>query len=212
MSVIASVNKKCGVIGLKLKHDVTAEEAYPCTGCIRRVGSFKPCMPKMPKKGASVDVCMCFGCAEPGGNVKVTDFYSFSYVKAAVHSIKRNLKHTVVWNTVLCSDVGIDLKELKPPLEVVSHCSDYVKHDISVQEPYAILVFGLEALQAFGQGKVKGMTIAKAKATPFEFKNIPVIVTYHPDFIAKSGGTSSKHWDVWVSDIERAYDHASIPF
>ena len=85
-----------------------------------------------------------------------------------------------------------------PKAEEVAACADYLKRQISLVEPKAILAVGRVAAQnLLGDqtpiGKMRGRTYQLVdEATSAE---IPVIVTYHPAYLLRSPQEKRKSWD-----------------
>lgn len=76
--------------------------------------------------------------------------------------------------------------------------------DIARVRPKVICALGKSAAALFGVV----MPIGQARGRRFQFEGFPVRVTYHPAFVLRFGGKSSRLWKSTVSDVSRFWREA----
>ena len=73
--------------------------------------------------------------------------------------------------------------------------------DIARRQPGAILALGKSAMAAFG---IRA-PIERARERAFRHAGIPLLVTYHPQYVTYRGGEGGAIWRVAVGDLARAW-------
>jgi DNA polymerase len=79
-----------------------------------------------------------------------------------------------------------------------------VLEDIAKVRPRLIGALGKSAAMLFGAS----MPVAQARRRTFQFRDIPVHVTYHPAFVLRFGGRGSPLWKSTVKDLRRLWSKA----
>ncbi len=76
--------------------------------------------------------------------------------------------------------------------------------DIAAVRPKLIGALGKSAAALFGAV----MPIEQGRGRRFQFRSIPVRVTYHPAFVLRFGGKRSRLWQLTVLDLSRFWREA----
>jgi uracil-DNA glycosylase family 4 len=77
----------------------------------------------------------------------------------------------------------------------------FVQRDIRKTKPKALLLIGKSAMMAFGINV--SPTIGRTQE--FEWETIPTIVSWHPSYVLRNGGETSRQFTELVSDITKAW-------
>ena len=88
-----------------------------------------------------------------------------------------------------------------PTRTEIERFSACLLHDIERSEPGAILALGRSAMAALG---IHG-PIAAARRCAFRHAGTPVLVTYHPQYVAYRGGEGGPVWRAMVRDLSDAW-------
>jgi DNA polymerase len=91
-------------------------------------------------------------------------------------------------NTVKCRPPG----NRTPAPEEMAACFPYLERQIALIRPRLIVALGRPAAQALLGSEVK---IAAARARLFAFREIPLIVTYHPAYLLRNLPDKAKAWE-----------------
>lgn len=113
-------------------------------------------------------------------------------------------------NIVKCRP-SVDLKMQKdrpPDKEEVETCSPYLLKQISIIQPKIIVALGNPATKFLLNTK-EGITTLRGKW--FEFRNIPLMPTYHPSYILRNGGENSQVQKEICSDLDLVMEKLGIP-
>lgn len=113
-------------------------------------------------------------------------------------------------NIVKCRPT-IDLKKQKdrpPEKEEVEACSPYLLEQIEIISPKVIVALGNPATKFLLNTK-EGITTLRGKWN--EFKNIPIMPTYHPSYILRNGGENSQVQKEICSDLDLVMEKLGIP-
>ncbi len=93
----------------------------------------------------------------------------------------------------------------EPLTDEANACIGYLKRQISVIRPRAIVLLGKTALRyLLGHDK---MSIREARAMTFEYEGIPVFVTYHPSALLRNPDYKKPTWE----DIQRVMRFLGLP-
>jgi len=99
-------------------------------------------------------------------------------------------------------------KDRAPDREEVACCSPYLKKQIDIIKPEAIITLGGPSAKFILQTDTG---ITKLRGKWGDYNGIPVMPTYHPSYILRNGGEKSPlKKDVW-SDIKQVMDLLKIP-
>jgi uracil-DNA glycosylase family 4 len=88
-----------------------------------------------------------------------------------------------------------------PTNEEIDFYKVFVQKDIRKTKPKVIVVAGRSAMWAFD---IK-TTPTVGRSQKFEWEGIPVIVTWHPSYVMRSGGERSREFTEAASDLRRAW-------
>ena len=79
-----------------------------------------------------------------------------------------------------------------PEPEETAACWPYLERQIELLQPKLIVALGRPAAQSLLQREVK---IGAARGQLFDYKGIPLIVTYHPAYLLRNLSDKSKAWE-----------------
>ena len=77
-----------------------------------------------------------------------------------------------------------------PTRREIRQYSTVVLQDIRNTAPKAVLASGKSAMAAFGIH----LPLEAARKREFEFEGMPVLATYHPQYVTYAGGQGSRTW------------------
>jgi uracil-DNA glycosylase family 4 len=80
----------------------------------------------------------------------------------------------------------------KPEPEEIATCRPYLQRQIELLQPKLIVALGRAAAQTLLQQEIK---IGTARGQLFDYKGIPLIVTYHPAYLLSSPHDKAKAWE-----------------
>lgn len=80
----------------------------------------------------------------------------------------------------------------------------FIKQEVLQHRPTAIVCLGSKALNIFVPG-FKEETLSALRKKDWKFADYKVYCTYNPKYINKIGGTRSREYLLWQSDITQAY-------
>lgn len=105
---------------------------------------------------------------------------------AAIH-LKRS-ENVYIANSVKCRPPGNRTPE---PAETAA-CWPYLERQIALLQPKLIVALGRPAAQTLLQREVK---IGAVRGQQFDYKGIPLIVTYHPAYLLRNLPDKAKAWE-----------------
>ncbi|HTJ96210.1 MAG TPA: uracil-DNA glycosylase [Rhodocyclaceae bacterium] len=79
-----------------------------------------------------------------------------------------------------------------PEPEETAACKPYLERQIELLQPKLIVALGRPAAQSLLQREVK---IGEARGKLFDYKGIPLIVTYHPAYLLRNLHDKAKAWE-----------------
>lgn len=79
-----------------------------------------------------------------------------------------------------------------PETDELAACFPYLERQIALIKPRLIVALGRPAAQALLNQEVR---IAAARGKLFEFRGIPVVVTYHPAYLLRNLSDKAKAWE-----------------
>ncbi|MBI4755388.1 MAG: uracil-DNA glycosylase [Betaproteobacteria bacterium] len=105
----------------------------------------------------------------------------------AAIGLKRG-NNVYIANVVKCRPPG----NRTPEPQETAVCFPYLARQIALIEPRLIVALGRPAAQSLLDAEVK---IAAARGRLFEYRRIPVIVTYHPAYLLRNLPDKAKAWE-----------------
>jgi DNA polymerase len=94
-----------------------------------------------------------------------------------------------------------------PESDEISACSPFLMRQLLSVKPEAIVALGTFASQTVLQTKEP---ISKLRGKFRDFHGIPLMPTYHPSYLLRTGGNSASFWDVW-SDMTQVLQLLGLP-
>ncbi len=91
-------------------------------------------------------------------------------------------------NAVKCRPPG----NRTPAAEETAACWPYLERQIELIRPKLIVALGKPAAQTLLQAEVK---VGESRGRLFDFKGIPLIVTYHPAYLLRNLPDKAKSWE-----------------
>lgn len=90
-----------------------------------------------------------------------------------------------------------------PEPDEVRACMPYLRRQIELVSPRLILAMGRPAAQSILEQEVK---IGPARGRRFEYRGVPVVVSYHPAYLLRTPADKSKAWEdlCFAQDLMRA--------
>ncbi len=118
-----------------------------------------------------------------------------------IHRMGLTREDVFIANIVKCrptiNDAGV--RDRPPTDEEMAACIPYLLEQIEVLQPKVIVCLGATAL--YGLLHLKG--ISRLRGHWQEFRGIPVMPTYHPSYLLRSGGDQrARYWEVWDDMVQ----------
>ena len=108
----------------------------------------------------------------------------------------------------ICNVVKCRPPQNRPPdSEEVSACMPFLLRQLVSIGPEVIVALGSSAAQALLQTKVP---ISKMRGKFHDFHGIPLMPTYHPSYLLRTGGNSDSFWSVW-DDMKQVLQLLKLP-
>ncbi len=108
----------------------------------------------------------------------------------------------------ICNVVKCRPPQNRPPeIDEVIACSPFLLRQLQAIKPEAIVALGTSAAQALLQTKV---AISKLRSKFHDFNGIPLMPTYHPSYLLRTGGNSDSFWSVW-DDMTQVLQLLKLP-
>lgn len=95
-----------------------------------------------------------------------------------------------LYNVVACRTSDQEGGNRNPTDEEIMNCSGILKEDIRKHRPGYIVLLGERAIKAFIP-EYEGSVIYAIEHVKIDFEGIPIIISYHPSYIARKGGIKS---------------------
>jgi DNA polymerase len=108
-----------------------------------------------------------------------------------------------ICNVVKCRPPG----NRDPEPDEISACAPFLLRQIQSIHPEAIVALGKFASQTLLATKEP---ISKLRGKFRDFHGIPLMPTYHPSYLLRSGGNSDSFWDVW-EDMTQVLQLLKLP-
>jgi DNA polymerase len=93
-----------------------------------------------------------------------------------------------IGNAVKCRPPG----NRTPEAEEAAACWPYLERQIELLQPKLIVALGRPAAQTLLQAEVK---VGESRGKLFDFRGIPLIVTYHPAYLLRNLPDKAKAWE-----------------
>ena len=100
-----------------------------------------------------------------------------------------------ICNVVKCRPPG----NRNPEADEIGACAPFLLRQIESVKPEAIVALGKFASQTLLETKEP---ISKLRGRFRDFHGIPLMPTYHPSYLLRTGGNSDSFWDVWEDMIQ----------
>ena len=94
-----------------------------------------------------------------------------------------------------------------PENDEISACSPFLLLQLLSVKPEVIVALGTFASQTVLQTKEP---ISKLRGKFLDFHGIPLMPTYHPSYLLRTGGNSASFWDVW-GDMTQVLQLLGLP-
>jgi DNA polymerase len=108
----------------------------------------------------------------------------------------------------ICNVVKCRPPQNRPPeSDEVAACVPFLLRQLESVKPEVIVALGTSAAQALLQTKVP---ISKLRSKFHDFHGIPLMPTYHPSYLLRSGGNSDSFWSVW-DDMTQVLQLLKLP-
>lgn len=108
-----------------------------------------------------------------------------------------------ICNVVKCRPPG----NRNPEADEIAACAPFLLRQITSVKPEAIVALGKFAAQTLLETKEP---ISKLRGRFRNFHGIPLMPTYHPSYLLRSGGNSDSFWDVW-EDMTQVLQLLKLP-
>ncbi len=118
-------------------------------------------------------------------------------------SINLERKDVYIANTIKCRPPS----NRNPSLEEVNSCADYLDKQIKFINPKIIVLLGKVAADRIIKNE-NPMAELRKKTFFLEYKNIPIIVFYHPAYLLRSPVEKRKAWEdlIYLKSVLKEYD------
>jgi DNA polymerase len=108
-----------------------------------------------------------------------------------------------ICNVVKCRPPG----NRNPEADEIGACAPFLLRQINSVRPEAIVALGKFASQTLLETKEP---ISKLRGRFRDFHGIPLMPTYHPSYLLRTGGNSDSFWDVW-EDMTQVLQLLKLP-
>jgi uracil-DNA glycosylase family 4 len=108
-----------------------------------------------------------------------------------------------ICNVVKCRPPG----NRNPEADEIAACTPFLLRQLSSVNPEAIVALGKFASQTLLETKEP---ISKLRGRFRDFHGIPLMPTYHPSYLLRTGGNSDSFWDVW-EDMTQVLQLLKLP-
>jgi uracil-DNA glycosylase len=108
-----------------------------------------------------------------------------------------------ICNVVKCRPPG----NRNPEADEIETCAPFLLRQINSVKPEAIVALGKFASQTLLETKEP---ISKLRGRFRDFHGIPLMPTYHPSYLLRTGGNSDSFWDVW-EDMTQVLQLLKLP-
>jgi len=90
----------------------------------------------------------------------------------------------------------------RPPMKTeIKQCIGFIKEEIEIIKPHAIITLGATATKAFVDSKDN---LTKIRGKSFMFNGCKVCPTFHPSYILRNGGVNSRTFLLTMQDIKKS--------
>lgn len=108
----------------------------------------------------------------------------------------------------ICNIVKCRPPQNRPPeQDEVTACVPFLLRQLASVQPEVIVALGASAAQSLLQTKVP---ISKLRSKFHDFNGTPLMPTYHPSYLLRTGGNSDSFWNVW-DDMTQVLQLLKLP-
>ena len=108
----------------------------------------------------------------------------------------------------ICNVVKCRPPQNRPPeADEIAACMPFLLRQMASIGPEVIVALGASAAHALLQSKVP---ISKMRGKFHDFHGIPLMPTYHPSYLLRTGGNSDSFWSVW-DDMKQVLQLLKLP-
>jgi DNA polymerase len=108
-----------------------------------------------------------------------------------------------ICNVVKCRPPG----NRNPEPDEIGACAPFLLRQLNAVKPEVIVALGKFASQTLLETKEP---ISKLRGRFHNFHGIPLMPTFHPSYLLRTGGNSDSFWDVW-SDMTQVLQLLRLP-
>lgn len=112
-----------------------------------------------------------------------------------------NRDHYYITNILKCRPT-VDQKMIKdrpPEKEEIEHCMPLLMEQLKILEPSVLITVGASSTRALLNTNL-GITALRGKWS--QFMDIPLLPVFHPSYLLRNGGQSSRQYKIMISDLE----------
>jgi uracil-DNA glycosylase len=102
-------------------------------------------------------------------------------------------KNAYIANTVKCRPIGEDGRDRAPALDEAEACRPYLERQIALIQPKIIVALGKTAAISL-LGLDPNTPVTKLRGTVHQYRDLPLVVTYHPAYLLRKLSEKSKSW------------------
>jgi DNA polymerase len=100
---------------------------------------------------------------------------------------------TYIANIVKCRPVDADGRDRPPVQNEVAACRPFLERQIDLIKPTVIIALGKTAAVSL-LGLNEDTSLASLRGEPHSYRDIPVVVTYHPAYLLRKPEDKAKSW------------------
>jgi uracil-DNA glycosylase family 4 len=105
----------------------------------------------------------------------------------------RRGENAYIANTVKCRPIGQDGRDRPPALDEAAACRPYLERQIDLIKPKIIVALGKTAAISL-LGLDPDTPVTKLRGTVHRYRDLPLIVTYHPAYLLRKLSEKGKTW------------------
>lgn len=102
-------------------------------------------------------------------------------------------ENAYIANTVKCRPIGDDGRDRPPALDEADACRPYLERQIDLIKPKIIVALGKTAAISL-LGLDPNTPVANLRGTVHRYRDLPLIVTYHPAYLLRKLSEKGKSW------------------
>ncbi|MDQ9170600.1 uracil-DNA glycosylase [Oxalobacteraceae bacterium R-40] len=105
----------------------------------------------------------------------------------------RRGENAYIANTVKCRPIGPDGRDRPPALDEAEACRPYLERQIDLIQPKIIIALGKTAAISL-LGLDSDTPVTKLRGRVHQYRDLPLIVTYHPAYLLRKLSEKGKAW------------------